>query len=143
MDKYIARLKERHIKVTPQRIAIVEIMEKEGHISVRDIFEKIRKRFPTLSLATVYKNINAMLESEFIKELKIVGQDAKYELTSAPHAHMICKTCGRVEDIMIDTRHLLEEVSEASGYKIEDEALQFFGVCPACQSKSSLEVVKA
>jgi len=137
MDKYIARLKERHIKVTPQRIAIVEVMEKEGHISVRDIFEKIRKKFPTLSLATVYKNINAMLENNFIKELKIVGQDAKYELMSAPHAHMICKSCGKVEDIMIDTRPLIEEVSEASHYKIEDEALQFFGICPTCLTKQS------
>ncbi len=136
MQRYIERLKEHRIKVTPQRIAIVEVMEHEGHASVREIFEKIRQKFPTLSLATVYKNINAMLESDFIRELKIVGQDAKYELASAPHAHMICTACGKVEDIMIDTETLLKEVGEASHYRIEHEMLQFFGICPTCLERS-------
>jgi Fur family peroxide stress response transcriptional regulator len=133
MDKYIELLKSNQIKVTPQRLAIITLMDEYGHISVRDIFEKIKKNFPSLSLATVYKNINTMVESSFIKELKIVGQDAKYELIKDEHSHMICKSCGKVEDIKLQIDSLVNQATSQSHYKIDESSLQFFGVCPHCQ----------
>jgi Fur family peroxide stress response transcriptional regulator len=133
MDKYIELLKSSQIKVTPQRLAIVELMDEYGHISVRDIFTKIQTNFPSLSLATVYKNINAMVENHFIKELKIVGQDAKYELIKEEHAHMICKSCGKVEDIMLETDSIVSSATKISNYRVEESSVQFFGTCPDCQ----------
>lgn len=133
MEKYIELLKSNQIKVTPQRLAIIELMDRKGHISVREIFELIKANFPSLSLATVYKNINAMLETNFIKELKIVGQDAKYELVKEDHSHMICQKCGKVEDIELDTGTFVKLAAEQSLYKIEESAVQLFGICPKCQ----------
>ena len=133
MEKYIDLLKSNQIKVTPQRLAIVTLMDKDGHISVRDIFEKIKTNFPSLSLATVYKNINAMLESNFVKELKIVGQDSKYELTKEAHSHLICQKCGDVKDIKLDTDTLISLALKNSDYAINDSAVQLFGLCPNCQ----------
>ncbi|MCH9812377.1 MAG: transcriptional repressor [Epsilonproteobacteria bacterium] len=133
MEKYIELLKSNQIKVTPQRLAIVSLMDMHGHISVREIFDKIKANFPSLSLATVYKNINAMLENNFIKELKIVGQDAKYELIKEAHSHMICQKCGKVEDIILDTQKLAMAAADKSAYQIEESTVQIFGVCPACQ----------
>lgn len=133
MEKYIALLKSNQIKVTPQRLAIVSLMDQNGHISVREIFDKIKANFPSLSLATVYKNINAMLENNFIKELKIVGQDAKYELIKDAHSHMICQTCGKVEDIELDTDALISIAANKSHYSVAESAIQLFGICPDCQ----------
>jgi len=133
MDRYIDLLKGSQIKVTPQRLAIVKLMDINGHISVRDIFEKIKTNFPSLSLATVYKNINAMVESSFIKELKIVGQDAKYELSKEAHSHMICKSCGKVDDIVLKTDLLISTAKEMSDYDIQESSIQFFGLCPNCK----------
>jgi Fe2+ or Zn2+ uptake regulation protein len=133
MEKYIELLKNNQIKVTPQRLAIISLMDQYGHISVRDIFEKIKTNFPSLSLATVYKNINAMLESDFIKELKIVGQDSKYELIKEAHSHMICKKCGKVEDIQLETDSLVSSAAKKSHYNINESVVQLFGVCPDCQ----------
>jgi len=133
MERYIKLLKSNQIKVTPQRLAMVELMDMHGHISVRDIFSKIKSNFPSLSLATVYKNINAMVENSFIKELKIVGQDAKYELIKEEHSHIICKKCGKVEDISIEIDALVSTASKISHYHIDESNLQFFGACPDCQ----------
>ncbi len=133
MEQYIELLKSNKIKVTPQRLAIVELMDVHGHISVRDIFAHIKANFPSLSLATVYKNINAMVESSFIKELKIVGQDAKYELIKEEHSHMICKNCGKVDDIILETNAIVTSASEISNYNIDESSVQLLGLCPDCQ----------
>ena len=132
MNNYIELLKSNKIKVTPQRLAIIELMDLHGHISVRDIFSKIQENFPSLSLATVYKNINTMVETSFIKELKIVGQDAKYELSKEEHSHMICKVCGKVEDIILETEAIVSSAEKISHYAIDESAIQLFGVCPEC-----------
>ena len=134
LQKYMDLLKEHNIKITPQRLAIIQLMDEYGHISVRDIFEKIKESFPSLSLATVYKNINAMMESNFINELKIVGQDNKYELVKERHSHMICRRCGEIEDIHIDTRGLEETIPKESGFQVEETSIQFFGTCRKCAS---------
>ena len=134
MQKYMNLLKEHNIKITPQRLAIIQLMDEYGHISVRDIFEKIKENFPSLSLATVYKNINAMMENNFINELKIVGQDNKYELVKERHSHLICKHCGEIEDVMVDTVGLEKSIPKESGFKVEETSIQFFGTCKKCAS---------
>jgi Fur family peroxide stress response transcriptional regulator len=127
-------LKEHNIKITPQRLAIIQLMDEYGHISVRDIFEKIKESFPSLSLATVYKNINAMMENNFINELKIVGQDNKYELVKERHSHMICQNCGEIEDVMVDTSGLEKSIPAESGFNVSETSIQFFGICKKCAS---------
>ncbi len=65
LQKYMQLRKTHNIKITPQRLAIVRLMESYGHISVREIFEKIKKNLPFLSLATRYKNINLVCCHKF------------------------------------------------------------------------------
>lgn len=134
LQKYMELLKEHNIKITPQRLAIVALMDQYGHISVRDIYEKIRAKFPSLSLATVYKNINAMMETHFINELKIVGQENKYELAKERHSHLICQKCGMIEDIEIDTSGIEKSIPKESGFEVVETSVQFFGICQKCAS---------
>jgi Fur family peroxide stress response transcriptional regulator len=134
LQKYMELLKEHNIKITPQRLAIIQLMDQHGHISVRDIYEKIKESFPSLSLATVYKNINAMMENRFINELKIVGQENKYELAKERHSHLICRKCGEIEDLHIDTASLTNSVPDEKEFKVEEVSIQFFGLCKKCAS---------
>lgn len=134
LQKYMELLKEHNIKITPQRLAIIQLMDQYGHISVRDIYEKIKESFPSLSLATVYKNINAMMDNQFINELKIVGQDNKYELAKERHSHLICRNCGEIEDVYVDTTSLAKSVPDESGFQVEEISIQFFGLCKKCAS---------
>jgi len=134
MNQYIIKLlKEYDLKVTPQRMCIVDELLKEGHLSIEELFEKIRDKFPSLSLATVYKNINAMIDKNFIKEVKIPNLKSKYELTKDEHAHIICEKCGKVKDIEVDNNLIIKEVESKSRYQIDHTAFIFGGLCPECQ----------
>jgi Fur family peroxide stress response transcriptional regulator len=71
-EEMISRLKERGFRLTPQRLAVVEILSvSSGHPSVERIYEEVKRRFPTTSLATVYKTVSVL------KELREVGPDGQ------------------------------------------------------------------
>ncbi len=126
-------LRQNGIKVTPQRIAIVELMHHMGHISIEELYAQIKEKFPSISLATLYKNINAMLENAFVKEVKIVGHKSRFELAKVAHAHVICQKCGKVEDVHIDTQSFVQTIEKETAYRLSESEFQFIGICKACQ----------
>ena len=95
-------LKDYDLKVTPQRVAIVEELYTNGHMNIDEIYKKLIQRFPSVSLATIYKNINSMVERVFLSEVKIPNEKSVYELIKTEHAHLVCK--GSVE--LFEAEHL-------------------------------------
>ena len=94
MTNYTNLLKEYDLKVTPQRVAIVEELYNNGHMNIDDLYKKLLSKFPSVSLATIYKNINAMVEKVFLSEVKIPNTKSVYELVKTEHAHLVCSCCG-------------------------------------------------
>ena len=129
-------LKEHRLKVTPQRLKIISMLEKHGHINIEDLYGEMRKEFPSVSLATIYKNINQMIESGLIQEVKLPRSKSVYELIKDPHLHMVCDVCHKVEDIVIGTEKVIEEAEKLSGYVIQESFITLRGICPECQKKS-------
>jgi Fur family peroxide stress response transcriptional regulator len=127
-------LRESGIKVTPQRLSIVDELYGKVHMSIDELYGAIKKRFPSISLATVYKNINAMMEKNFIQEVKIPNQKSRYELSKLPHSHVVCQKCGKVEDLELDLNSITDEATKRTNYKIDSDALIFSGVCPECSN---------
>ena len=136
MERYENLLRNSNIKVTPQRLAIVEELNGHVHMSIEELYKAIKKKFPSISLATVYKNINAMMDQGFIQEVKVPGQKSKYELTKAPHSHIVCENCGKVEDIALDLEKVTRNAANITRYEIRDKALILSGLCPACKMAS-------
>ncbi len=132
-------LKEYNLKATPQRIYMIEEIEKKGHIDIDDLYESLKNIFPYISLATVYKNINSMTENGFLTEVKIPKLKTRYELSKDDHAHLLCKKCGELTDISIDKEWITNNASEKSGYIIENTLVTFEGICPKCQKSSKGE----
>ena len=126
-------LQHHQLKATPQRIAIIELMEYSGHISIDDLFKEIREKFSSISLATLYKNIHSMMSVNLIREVKIPGQKTKYEIEKIPHAHIVCKTCGELKDIPFDATSLLEDTIKNSDYRADDVSIMISGICPNCK----------
>ena len=133
MIKDIELLKEKGLKITPQRIAIVELLNYHGHLSIAKLYEFIKQKFPSISLATIYKNLNAMVENGFVNEVKIIGQDSRYELAKASHSHVVCRECGHMEDIMLDDKDIKVKAAGLSGFDIDETSLIFYGLCPKCR----------
>lgn len=133
MINYTNILREHNLKATPQRLAITDELYKKGHISIESLYELMVKKFNSISLATIYKNINLMLENSFIQEIKIPYTKSVYELTQAPHSHLACKECSAVEDITIDLNSIVDTITKKSDFKIISTNLVLSGICKNCQ----------
>jgi len=124
-------LEETNLKVTPQRLAILKEIDTKGHASIEEIYENIRDLFPSISLATIYKNINALKEEGIISEI-CLHQKPKYEIEKSSHAHFICKNCGKVEDIPLN--EILNSDIEKK-YPDSKKELYIYGLCKKCREK--------
>ena len=73
-----------------------------------------------------------MLENSFIKEIKLPNTKSVYELTQAPHSHLVCKKCSAVEDITIDLNSIVDTVTKLSSFKVDSTNLVLSGICKRC-----------
>ena len=129
---HIGLLQEYQLKVTPQRLEIVSLLESKGHINIDSLYAELQKKFPTLSLATIYKNLNKMCENLFVSEVKIPHQKSVYELTKTEHSHVICSKCQAIMDLELNIDSLVKKVQSSTDYSIKSSSLIFEGVCPNC-----------
>jgi Fur family peroxide stress response transcriptional regulator len=106
------------------------------HLSVEDIHERIQADYPMTGLATVYKTVALLKEMGEITELNIGNDYARYDGSDEiPHPHFVCMECKLIIDLEHDILGSLpEEIAEKTGYKIVNTRLDFYGVCPKCQS---------
>ena len=134
----IRKLRDSGCKITPQRLAIVKILAKsEGHPSVEDIYNLIKKSFPTMSLATVYRNIVLIKSFGEVLELGFPDGSNRYDGNKPyPHPHVICVKCKKVVDPNLDSlEDMKKEVSAETNFKILNHRLDFFGICSDCMEE--------
>ena len=131
MDNLKNILENSKLKVTPQRLAILKELEQKGHASIEEVYDKIKTSFPSISLATIYKNINSLKEEGIISEV-CLHQKPKYELTKEAHAHFVCKKCGKVIDIPL--KDVIKEEIEKE-YPNSQKELYIYGICEDCNNK--------
>ncbi len=118
--------------MTKQRMAILDIVQQYdgGHPTVEDIYAIAKERFPNIGMGTVYRNLNILSETGAIKRVQISNDPVRYDRTLAPHEHMICVKCGRIDDIppvKLDTEELVP-----SNVKILRYSLVLYCLCPDC-----------
>jgi Fur family transcriptional regulator, peroxide stress response regulator len=126
------KLIEKGLKVTPQRIAILEaIVVLNNHPTAENIIDYIRKNHPNISTATVYKVIDALVEKELLKRVKTDKDVMRYDAVMENHHHLYCSASDRIEDYYDnELNELLDEYFEKKGipnFKIEDIKLQIIG----------------
>ena len=129
-----ALLQKYNLKATPQRLEIVNVLSIHGHMSINELYSSLLVKFPSISLATIYKNINIMLEKGFLLEVKLSGQKNVFELIKDNHSHVACLKCTDIIDIDLNIEVILQEVKSISDYKIESNSLIFNGLCPKCSA---------
>ena len=133
MNNYTDILRQHNLKATPQRLAITDALYIRGHITIEDLYKLMVDKFNSISLATIYKNINLMLKNSFIQEIKIPHAKSVYELTKESHSHFACDICGQVEDIFVNLNNTLDEVSKNSSFIVDSSSLVLSGRCKSCQ----------
>jgi Fur family peroxide stress response transcriptional regulator len=139
----IASLRERGFRLTPQRVELVRLIAaSDGHPSAGELHAKIRRKFPTMSPATVYKTLSLLKDMDQVLEIDLRG-DSHYDGNRPqPHPHLICIRCGRILDGEADIDPaVVEKLEHASGYRILRSQLSFYGFCPDCRSQSTSQQI--
>ncbi len=136
--KLATNLRRHGYKLTPQRLAVVQaITSSQDSLTPATIYTKVQQVYPNIGLVTVYRTLEILAELGLICELHGSGICHSYT-TSLPehHHHLICSDCGIVVDF---TQHHLgkleSSLSKQSGFRIDGHLLEYFGLCPACQTK--------
>ena len=139
LNQIIVRLKENQRRITPQRMAVRKILaESKGHPSVERIYEKVKKQFPTTSLATIYKSVAVIKELGEVLELGFTDGSNRYDGNKPyPHPHLICTECRTIMDPSLSVlADVTQKLTAETGFKITNHRLDFFGICPECQKKA-------
>ncbi len=128
-----------------QREIILETLaELHGlHPSANELYAHLRVSHPSMSLATVYRNLGQLDGAGIIARIPMPGGADRYDDVNDGHLHMICDSCARVYDLprsLIDG--LAQQAASASGHDISSCAILFFGVCDACKERNNTNIAQ-
>jgi len=128
-----AQLKKSGLKVTGSRLAILDIFKHaKKPLNVKNIAAKL----PSFKadIVTIYRNIESLKLQNIVKEINFNKNEAYYELAGTHHHHVICESCGRIEDVPTCNITPLEKgIRKAAGFaRINRHSLEFFGLCANC-----------
>ncbi len=120
---------------TRQRQIILEELKKlTSHPSASTLYEIVRQRLPRISLATVYRNLEMLSREGVILKLDLGSNEARFDGNPAPHCHIRCLKCDRVDDVHeLPTGSLPVVPPEMAGYEVRGYALEFQGLCADCR----------
>jgi Fur family peroxide stress response transcriptional regulator len=123
------------LTATHQRQVLYEVMQTmPGHPSPEEVYARVKKRIPAISLATVYKNIHLFIESGVLKEVSLHHGSLRVEMNSHVHHHMVCSHCKSITDIEEKDLGVLPKWQGLpGGFQVERYAIDVIGICAACQ----------
>ncbi len=127
------------LKYSRQRESIKTcLMNRYDHPTADALYMSIREEFPNISLGTVYRNLNLLVEMGEIRKLSCGNGPDRFDADTRPHYHFVCRECGEVEDLAVETsQHLNETVQAHCDGQIESHITYFYGVCKDCLAKKA------
>ena len=144
-EKFKEMLREKGLKVTNQRILVLEVLadHRDKHLTAEDIYELVREDYPEIGLATIYRTVQLLLEMQLVDRINLDDGCVRYEIGETldgtgkhHHHHLICKTCGKVLPFKDDLLDELERhIEEETGFHVLDHELKFYGQCKECQKR--------
>ena len=128
------KLKDKGVRFTPQRQAILEyLLSTKSHPTAEEIYQHVKAKFPGVSLGTIYNTLNMLKQHGHILELSYGDLSSRFDGNPENHYHVVCLSCGKVEDFHRPLIEMDREVEEKSGFAVTGHRLEFYGVCPVCR----------
>lgn len=127
-------LKQRQLRMTRQRRLILEELRRvNDHPSADQIYERVRRHLPRISLGTVYRNLEVLSELGEIQTLELGCSLKRFDGTPHDHYHIRCLHCDRLEDAPVAVVDGMEtDLAEKTGFQVFGHKLEFIGICPDC-----------
>lgn len=130
-------LRANKIRITPQRLAILKIIQSAGeHLSPGEVFSIAREKLPGINEATVYRTLDFFHKQGLVLCSNTGDNKFEYEIAD-PHHHIVCQSCGAT--ISIEHKKLVDfyqQIEAETGYSINAHHITFIGVCKKCKTKT-------
>lgn len=120
-----------------KRIILEELRSTKVHPTADEIYERVRRRLPHISLGTVYRNLELLAKKGEILKLVSSGSKMRFDGHTGDHLHISCIRCGKISDVRGSsacTDRYSEEIS-GTGYRLIDARIELSGICPDCQKR--------
>lgn len=138
MAELLEQLIDNGFKITPQRRMILDILKKSSrHLTAEEIANEVKKIQPSVSVATVYRNLNLMVDISLLNRFKLHNGPARYQINQGHNHHLICMECG--ETVSLDICPMQEKITQLIdeiGFKVDDHYFEITGICKDCQVNS-------
>ena len=134
---FIATLRDHGLQVTYQRLAIYQALYfTKEHPSAEFIYQQVKKRFPMISLGTVYKTLEKFFEVGLIQKVSPVTEVARYDAKVNPHHHMVCLDCQSIQDAeeLIGDQKIA--IPDKYGFQVVRQQIVLQGYCPGCKQNN-------
>lgn len=134
-EQLVARLRPLGIRLTPQRLAIAEVVVNSAdHPSVKEIYERVKAFFPYVTIATLYSTLTMLEQAGIVRELPFQRQ-SRYDANLDPHANLVCLGCGTVVDAEVGQETVAELgvlMSQELDFQVASQRVDFYGWCSRC-----------
>jgi Fur family ferric uptake transcriptional regulator len=132
-------LKERGFKTTRQRDDIVRVfMESGSHLTVDELYQRVRQRNPRIGYATVYRTLRLLAQSGWASSRQFGDRTARFEhqTEGQHHDHLICLACGKIVEFQSERiEELQSHIARKKGFQIFEHKLELYGRCSDCLFK--------
>ncbi|MGC8897843.1 MAG: Fur family transcriptional regulator [Bacteroidota bacterium] len=137
LSEFTRLSRERGLSITHQRLAVYrELLASGEHPDAETIYKSIHEKYPTISLATVYKALDTLLELGVITMVKSTDGIMRFDANTDPHHHLVCVRCGKLVDIGSEELGPLPALrSRLKGFKVINYSIEVEGICAECQAK--------
>ena len=108
----------------------------DEHPTAERVFERVRPLLPSISLGTVYRNLQRLVADGRIGVAQVGGRALHYDPTAAPHDHFVCQRCGRIEDVLAAQPPAGARAARSAGHDVTSHALVLYGSCRSCRESA-------
>ena len=126
----------RGLRLTPQRDMLLRVLSSSvGHPTADELVRKVRKGLPSVSHATVYRNVQELVRAGLVGILERSSGAVQYEINPEHHHHFVCRGCGDVWDVYLQNVGIKVDRrrSQLKGFQIDRREVQLHGLCPRCR----------
>lgn len=139
MEALVKKLRELHISVTPQRLAVLSALEgRRDHPTADQIYQKVRQQLPAISFNTVYKTLEVLCRKGLVMKVNPLHEVARYDIQTHDHCHLICRLCHRIYDLEKEAGPIeLSPEEIPPGFRVDSRSVIYWGVCPHCPTSKN------
>ena len=128
------------LRNTVQRKIILDVVQKmHSHPTAEEVYQEVHKEHPSISKATVYRNLHQLAGEGTVSSLLIQGSPERFDDRLSRHYHFRCKVCGSVFDVDMDyISGINDAVQRAYGFQVDEHDVLFKGICPKCKQVKAI-----